>query len=286
MRRMTTRVAGAAALLAAVVLGGYFAGTAIGGGQAPTAAAGAGGAAAGAVHFKVNVQRFQYVARQKRLVAHGQVVATYRVNGHVEGSTTKAVVMRAQQGTTCRVLHLELGELHLALLGLIVNLVPAQDPSIVLDISADSSEALGKLLCQVINSVQGGTGTTAKTTKATHRLNGLVRKQYSGGVASFDAPLSVHSGVATTTGTTGTTTTTAPTAPTGQCPVLDLVLGPLNLDLLGLIVTLNQIDLNISANPVGTLGSLFCQLAGSTTGTTTTTASTGTATTGTTTTGP
>jgi len=49
------------------------------------------------------------------------------------------------------------------------------------------------------------------------------------------------------------------------------VLGPLNLDLLGLIVSLNKVDLDISADPGGTLGNLFCQLAGSTTTTTTTT---------------
>jgi hypothetical protein len=50
-----------------------------------------------------------------------------------------------------------------------------------------------------------------------------------------------------------------------SCPILDLVLGPLHLDLLGLIVDLNQVHLTITANPTGgVLGSLFCSLAGST----------------------
>jgi len=48
----------------------------------------------------------------------------------------------------------------------------------------------------------------------------------------------------------------------------------LHLDLLGLVVDLNTIELNISANPTGTLGTLFCHLAGSTSTSATTTAAT------------
>jgi len=221
------------------------------------------------LRVRVKHTRFQADQKRHRLVAHGSVVTSYLTNGQVQATSTKVVTMQAQQGTTCRVLHLELGELHLSLLGLIVNLAPVDDPSIVLDISADSSEALGKLLCQVINAVQGTT--VRKTTLATKRLNAVMAKRYGGSVMSFSAPLSIRSGLAgtttgTTTATTSTTTTTTGTAaPVGQCDVLDLVLGPLNLDLLGLIVSLNKVQLDISANPVGTLGTLFCQLAGSTT---------------------
>lgn len=47
------------------------------------------------------------------------------------------------------------------------------------------------------------------------------------------------------------------------CDVLNLVLGPLHLELLGLIVDLNQVVLNITADPAGgLLGSLLCSLAG------------------------
>jgi len=49
-------------------------------------------------------------------------------------------------------------------------------------------------------------------------------------------------------------------APT--CSVLDLVLGPLHVNLLGLVVDLNRVHLTITANPAGgVLGSLFCGLA-------------------------
>lgn len=46
----------------------------------------------------------------------------------------------------------------------------------------------------------------------------------------------------------------------GGCQVLDLVLGPLHLDLLGLNVDLNQVHLNITAQPGpgNLLGNLLC----------------------------
>ena len=51
------------------------------------------------------------------------------------------------------------------------------------------------------------------------------------------------------------------------CQVLDLTLGPLHLNLLGLIVDLNQVHLTITADPNGgLLGSLLCSLAGGPTG--------------------
>jgi hypothetical protein len=48
----------------------------------------------------------------------------------------------------------------------------------------------------------------------------------------------------------------------GPCSIVDLLLGPLHLDLLGLIVDLNQIHLQITADPNGgILGSLLCSIA-------------------------
>ena len=47
------------------------------------------------------------------------------------------------------------------------------------------------------------------------------------------------------------------------CDILHLTLGPLHLDLLGLIIDLNQVQLDITADPAGgLLGSLLCGLAG------------------------
>ena len=49
----------------------------------------------------------------------------------------------------------------------------------------------------------------------------------------------------------------------GGCQILDLVLGPLHLDLLGLNVDLNQVHLNITAQPGpgNLLGNLLCSVA-------------------------
>lgn len=48
------------------------------------------------------------------------------------------------------------------------------------------------------------------------------------------------------------------------CEILDLVLGPLELDLLGLVITLDQVHLNITAVPGAgnLLGNLLCAVAG------------------------
>jgi hypothetical protein len=48
------------------------------------------------------------------------------------------------------------------------------------------------------------------------------------------------------------------------CEILDLVLGPLDLDLLGLVVHLNTVHLNITAEPGpgNLLGNLLCAVAG------------------------
>jgi len=53
-------------------------------------------------------------------------------------------------------------------------------------------------------------------------------------------------------------------ASAGSCQILDLVLGPLDLDLLGLQVHLDTVHLNITAQsgPGNLLGNLLCAVAG------------------------
>jgi len=55
-----------------------------------------------------------------------------------------------------------------------------------------------------------------------------------------------------------------PTQATGSCQILDLTLGPLDLNLLGLLVHLDQVHLNITAQsgPGNLLGNLLCGIAG------------------------
>jgi hypothetical protein len=63
-------------------------------------------------------------------------------------------------------------------------------------------------------------------------------------------------------GTTSQTVTTPATA-SGSCQILDLTLGPLHLDLLGLVVDLNAVHLTITAQqgPGNLLGNLLCAVA-------------------------
>jgi hypothetical protein len=63
-------------------------------------------------------------------------------------------------------------------------------------------------------------------------------------------------------GTVTQTITTAVTG-TGSCQILDLTLGPLDLNLLGLVVHLDTVHLNITAQsgPGNLLGNLLCAVA-------------------------
>jgi hypothetical protein len=69
--------------------------------------------------------------------------------------------------------------------------------------------------------------------------------------------------VGTITQTVNQTVTIPVTNATGSCQILDLVLGPLHLDLLGLVVDLNQVHLTITAQqgPGNLLGNLLCAVA-------------------------
>ena len=81
---------------------------------------------------------------------------------------------------------------------------------------------------------------------------------------------SVVNGVLTAAGTyAGTLTnvtgtlTGAVSGGTGSCQILDLTIGPIHLDLLGLVVDTNTIHLNITAQqgPGNLLGNLLCAVA-------------------------
>jgi hypothetical protein len=93
-------------------------------------------------------------------------------------------------------------------------------------------------------------------------------------VTSFQAVNGVLSAVGTLSGTvtnaagvvTQTVTNQAVTVPVasinGSCTILDLTLGAVHLNLLGLVVDLNQVHLTITAQPAGgLLGQLLCDLA-------------------------
>jgi hypothetical protein len=76
----------------------------------------------------------------------------------------------------------------------------------------------------------------------------------------------VFTGTATVNGVTQAVTSAISvpiTQASGSCSILDLTLGPLHLNLLGLVVDLNQVHLQISAQPGAgnLLGNLLCSVA-------------------------
>jgi|1186.fasta_scaffold139079_1 hypothetical protein len=255
----TSRIAGALGLLATLVVAALAA-------TASPAAGGTARATAGQAPNSVQV-RFavtKFVARGKQLVAVGQTIATYQ---STEGAytTTKpfaANVVRIHAARTtssvrsvqaasriCDVLSLTLGPLHLELLGLIVDL-----NRVVLTIKADSNGGLlGGLLCGLAGT--SGTPAAAATTTAA-KLTKVAKTSGLAAGPSFTVPL------------TGAAPGTAQAA--AVCTVLDLTLGPLDLNLLGLMVHLgggdtgnDPVHLTITADPTkGLLGSLLCSLAG------------------------
>jgi hypothetical protein len=235
-----------ALLLAVLVTGllGAGAATAIAtpsGHQSP--AAKSSGEVMGAI--KVNYKIDKFVKKGNRLIAKGVATATYTPESGSPTVAKKAFSARVAVGKgfmtqsrdqICPVLTLQLDQLSLDLLGLHVDL-----SKVVLTITANSEGGiLGRLFCSVANGkVKLGTIQTAQRFTTAARKSGLATK-------GIGYTLQTRQGSAL--------------AP-GPCQIVDLVLGPLHVDLLGLIVDLNQVHLQITADPNGgILGSLLCSL--------------------------
>jgi hypothetical protein len=203
-----------------------------------------GGSAMGNVDVRLTVKKF--VKRGHRLYATGIATATYTPQSGAptvvrHAFTARVAVARRLLSTQsrqaiCQVLTLQLDQLSLDLLGLHVDL-----SKVVLTITADSQGGiLGRLFCSLANGkIKLATYSTAQRLTKAARTSGL-----STSGVGFALPLSHAQAMAP-----------------GPCPLVDLVLGPLHLDLLGLIVDLNQVHLQITADPNGgILGSLLCSL--------------------------
>jgi hypothetical protein len=98
--------------------------------------------------------------------------------------------------------------------------------------------------------------------KAAGRLTGTLTKK-SGAVKPVSQWVRMPVNLAASSTSAAPTTSGASTSATG-CQILDLVLGPLDLDILGLQVHLNRVHLNITAVPGAgnLLGNLLCAVAG------------------------
>jgi hypothetical protein len=202
--------------------------------------------AARQARLNVGVQVMHFASTGRKLSAKGLVTATLTDNRGRTSTVHTAVALSASTGGGCRVLHLFLNELTLQLLGLNAHL-----DKVTLDITGQAKGGvLGSLFCRLSRAKVASARTAALRT-----LNAQVRRNQ-GHVLHFTALLSPKA-------TSSAATTT--------CQVLDLVVGPLNLQLLGLVVDLQKVHLVVTATRGGgALGDLFCKLADNNPTTTTT----------------
>lgn len=250
MRSKYLRVAAVLGVITALALFAASVGT--GGSNAGSAQATRGLSASNenaTVHVNFVINRF--VRQGRRIVAQGAVVAKYRSASQPQGYIvrkpfsalvkTRGLTPQSAQ-KICDVLDLTLGPLHLELLGLIVDL-----SRVHLTIKADSEGGiLGSLFCNLAGGRGLANATRAKLNRTAAKMTRAVKKNgLNRGVSGFVVNISQQ------------------TAPTRICEILDLTLGPLDLNLLGLMVHLDRLRLHITADSEGgILGSLLCSLAG------------------------
>ena len=174
------------------------------------------------------------------LVADGVVVGKLNAGGTVIRDTAPArfrVSQRRQDGR-CNILALRLAPVHLALLGVRVD-----TSHISLDVTARRrGGVLGRLFCALANAE------VRFPRAAIARINRELD----------DAPVATRS-----------SSPVRVASHQGTCQILDLILGPLHLDLLGLVVDLygrtkaDPVRVSITGEPGhGLLGDLLCSLAG------------------------
>jgi len=211
----------------------------------------------GSVAVKLTVNRF--VKRGGRLYAIGTAITKFKpTDAKAQDYPTKTVhraftapvrkLKRIQSANRiCPVLDLRLGPLDLNLLGLMIHL-----DTVHLTITADSNGGLlGSLLCGLSGNRLTPRQITLTWTRAAQQ-SGLATKGVTLAVPLYQ-----------TTSAAGTTTLSTTKSPLAICDVLDLELGPLDLNLLGLMVHLDKVHLVITADSEGgILGSLLCSLAG------------------------
>jgi hypothetical protein len=186
---------------------------------------------------------------QSVTVTNGQLTAN-GIAGTTPFQTPITMTPRANAapGATCPILNLSLGPINLDLLGLNVDTSP-----ICLDVTAvpGSGALLGNLLCGIANLLNGGLSQSAAlaglsaTDMATLNtgLTQLLNQAVFVPLTSSDAAISA------------------------TCNVLSLAIGPVDLNLLGVRVELDNcnngpVTVDVTADPAGgLLGGLLCSLA-------------------------
>jgi hypothetical protein len=196
-----------------------------------------------AARLTVGVQVLKMTPAAGRTL-HGVGLVTAKLtNATGQTQTTRSkVAFTAAAGKSCQILNLTLNQLHLSLLGLNVDLA-----KVVLTITGikqgqPGGGILGSLFCSLastkLSKVARASAARQLTTDLQRRSNQRVLR--------FSVNLKPNATAA---------------AAGATCPVLDLILGPLHLNLLGLVVDLNKVHLTVTATQGGgLLGNLFCGL--------------------------
>ena len=201
-----------------------------------------------------------------QLVASGTAAAILHGRTNVVPFTAPVNIALAEDQTgagACPILDLELGPINLDLLGLIVETSP-----ICLNVTAmQGGGLLGDLLCAVANLLGGGLSLDQVLTgQGVGTLPGLTLPQLTG---LLDGVTELLNGALSNLLDAVVTDIIEQLAP-GACDILHLELGPLDLNLLGLVVMLDDceggpvvVDITGERGRGNLLGNLLCGLLGS-----------------------
>jgi hypothetical protein len=196
-------------------------------------------AATSTLSIKAKLTRFH--AHGSSLNASGVITGTLKSGSDVkrDSAPVRFRVTAAQAGRRCNILTLNLQQLHLDLLGARVD-----TSAINLELYAKRGRILGNLFCAV-------THARIRLPRAAAAMN---RKLDGHPLRVMAAHMKAQA---------------AQAPPPATCQVLDVILGPLHLDLLGLNVDLygktksDPVEITITAMPgEGLLGDVLCSLAG------------------------
>lgn len=215
---------------------------------------------AGKRRVTVNVRVDKFVVEGRRVLARGAASTRVLTRDGLVRKQQKEVSLTVKAGDSCRVLYLRLDDLQVKLLGLDLDV-----STVTVRIQGDNKRVLGKLFCQLAESIRLEQVTSAApiARSLNRELEGRPMQVLGFRAALYAQDAQVPAVPAPVAGQPAP----APAA-TPSCQLLDLTIGPLNLDLLGLVVDLYGADRSkpvrvvATADPNGgVLGRTLCKLA-------------------------
>jgi len=215
----------------------------------------------------------------------GQLIADATVTLNVVGRTiTQNVQIPLSLGAspaatagTCDILNLTLGPINLNLLGLVVNVDNCAGGPVTVNITGNDTELLGQILCGIAGLLNGGLDLGSLLDLLNGGLDlgellgllGLLDGGFNlGDLLNLEGTLTDLTDALTEVLNEvfanffdNATATTGGHAD-GVCHILHLALGPIHLDVLGLVVDTSAICVDVTAveGPGNLLGNLLCSL--------------------------